>query len=537
MGVIRYNKQQTNRRGLTFTADPSQSSSDLEEINDFLAASQLLFDTYADTNLTLSGIQTINEVTGGDGVRVLVNAQSDQNENGGYVMRSGAWDRVNDSMYRGVVCVITGGSIYKDTIFIQSRPVDAPDGSSSAWFRRVDNRQVAVSSILGSAFVNSFLSSMDANGGRSALGLGDAALENVGVANGVASLNSSGIVPDEQLPPYGDGDLLAANNLSDLANAGTARTNLGLGTMATQNANNVSVTGGSITGLNALSVTDASDSQISVGVNDSASMTAINSGTMTFTTGLGNMNFNTTGGDYVFDNVDTAGRMYLFFTGASSGTNVLDITKSNGGNFIMMEYLKSGTVSSTNDEVTLNAQITSLDGTNSGGLKYKTTVTGASQSGEWQINITHSGGGKIAARFRAGEFRLFSDSTTKYVEFKYAGGAGDNAYTLTLPNNPPTFNNAVLHTTSGGTQAWSLQRSTVTVDIASIAAGAYLDVVMTVTGATTSQCAYVNRVGGFGDLIVCHCRVSNANEVTFRLYNPTGSTIDLASADIIVGLL
>jgi len=74
-------------------------------------------------------------------------------------------------------------------------------------------------------------------------------------------------------------------------------------------------------------------------------------------------------------------------------------------------------------------------------------------------------------------------------------------------------------------------------NIASVAAGAYLDVVVTATGATTSQCAYVNRVGGFGDLIVCHCRVSNANEVTFRLYNPTGSTIDLASADIIVGLL
>lgn len=45
------------------------------------------------------------------------------------------------------------------------------------------------------------------------------------------------------------GKLAASSNLADLPNKGTARSNLGLGSLAIQAANAVAITGGSITGI------------------------------------------------------------------------------------------------------------------------------------------------------------------------------------------------------------------------------------------------------------------------------------------------
>ncbi len=54
----------------------------------------------------------------------------------------------------------------------------------------------------------------------------------------------------------GTGDMLAANNLSDVANAPTSRSNLGLGDVAVQNKASIDITGGTVTGITDLAIAD-----------------------------------------------------------------------------------------------------------------------------------------------------------------------------------------------------------------------------------------------------------------------------------------
>lgn len=71
--------------------------------------------TATTANITLSGLQTIEDHVGSDGDRVLVRAQTNAWQNGIWIMRSGAWERAPDmdtwSKFQGAETYVENGNL------------------------------------------------------------------------------------------------------------------------------------------------------------------------------------------------------------------------------------------------------------------------------------------------------------------------------------------------------------------------------------------------------------------------------------------
>lgn len=179
-------------------------------------------------NITLSGTQTIDGVAVVAGDRVLVKNQSTASANGIYVVAAGAWTRSTDAD--------TWAKLVSAFVFVEKGTV----GADTGWVSTIDS-----GGTLGSTAVTfsqfSGAGTYTAGTGLTLTGT-QFSITNTAVTAGSYGSTSKTLT----LTVNAQGQLTAVA-ASDIAIANTQVS--GLGTMSTQNANSVAITGGSITNL------------------------------------------------------------------------------------------------------------------------------------------------------------------------------------------------------------------------------------------------------------------------------------------------
>ncbi|CAB5212676.1 hypothetical protein UFOVP192_43 [uncultured Caudovirales phage] len=284
-------------------------------------------------NITLSGLQTIDGYTTIAGDRVLVKSQGTQSQNGIYIASTGAWTRSTDmdvwAEVPGAYTVVLNGTVNGNTSWV----------STSA-----DTGTINVTPITFVQF--SSISTYYAGTGLT-LASNTFSITNTGVT--AATYGSASSVP--VFAVNAQGQLTSVTNTS-IAIANTQVS--GLGTMSTQNANAVAITGGSING------TTVGASSASTGAFTTLGGTTITASVQFVGPGTGLTGTATSlsiGG-----NAATA-------TSAGSVTN--SVTFSNTGGAVPGTTF-NGSVARTIDYSTLGAP----------------SVTGTGASGTWGINIS-----------------------------------------------------------------------------------------------------------------------------------------------------
>jgi phage-related tail fiber protein len=255
-------------------------------------------------NITLSGTQTIDGVSVAVGNRVLVKNQSTASQNGIYVVASGAWTRAtdfdsSDKVTPGAFTFVEEGTLNADTGWVLTTDGTITVGTTALAFVQFSGAGqldagagltktgntidvgagtgIAVAAdtvgLTGQALALHNLAtngifvrtgagtvtarSVASSGTGVSVSNGDGVSGNPTVSLSTALSTVGGLTPAADRIAYYTGASAAAlatlttfgRSLIDDADAAAGRATLGLGTMATQDASSVSITGGSITGV------------------------------------------------------------------------------------------------------------------------------------------------------------------------------------------------------------------------------------------------------------------------------------------------
>lgn len=174
-------------------------------------------------NITLSAEQSIDGVTT-SASRVLVKNQTDTTENGIYVSDSGDWERADDfdgsrDIMTGTQIFVSGGTLGSGFWYV-STASDPTPGDAMAFSRWTPIRGLGAWVTATDYAVNDIVS----NGGNSYI-CSEAHTSGT-FATDLAAIKWT-VLATKGTDGAGTGDMLAANNLSEVTPA-TARTNLGL---------------------------------------------------------------------------------------------------------------------------------------------------------------------------------------------------------------------------------------------------------------------------------------------------------------------
>jgi hypothetical protein len=214
--VKTYVDAQVTAQDLDFQGDSGSSNVDLDSQSLDIAGGSGITTTASGQTLTVAGDDATTSAKG------VASFSSDNFSvsSGAVTIKTGGVENAelaNSSVNYGGVSLSLGGSDTTPAFNL----VDATGYTASALTGTIGNSQVATG------------------------------IDSAKIADGTVSntefqyINSLSSNAQTQL----SGKLTASNNLSDIGTASTARTNLGLGTIATQASSNVAVTGGSITGI------------------------------------------------------------------------------------------------------------------------------------------------------------------------------------------------------------------------------------------------------------------------------------------------